>query len=98
MKRYIRTPEFSIGDVVLTGDALGYQSTVDISGDIEQFPEQLLKYVRNVYLRARAADNSPIYRVEFMTDEDHLFRENYDRFYGKVFPVLERAGFEILDD
>lgn len=50
MKRYLRTPEYRPGDVVLTGDALGYQCTIDISGNIDKFPNKLLEYVRNVFL------------------------------------------------
>lgn len=98
MKRYIRTPEYRPGDVVITGDALGYQCTIDISGDINKFPERLLEYVRNVFVLRYDEDGTPIYRVELLTDEDHLFKENYDRFYSKVYPVLERAGFAIIDD
>ena len=98
MKRYIRTPEYKPGDVVLEGDAVGYQCTIDISGDINKFPEELLEFVRRGYLHDKAADGRPIYRIELLTDEDHLFKENYDRFYGKIIPVLERAGFKIIDD
>lgn len=98
MKRYIRTPEYRPGDIVLTGDALGYQCTIDIAGNINKFPEELLEYVRNVFVHSYDDAGAPIYRVELLTDEDHLFKENYDRFYSKIYPVLERAGFTIIDD
>lgn len=97
MKRWIKRPQFRIGDIVMQGDALGYQGTFDIAGNIEDFPEELLKYVGNIYLHDVDNDNNCIYRVEFLTDEDHLFKENYDRFFNKVFKILEDNGFEIID-
>ena len=95
------SPKFALnglGDVVITGDATGYQGTIDIIGPINRFPQRLLKYIRNIYLHRFDDDGTPIYRVEYETDEDHLFQENYDRFFAKFLPPIERAGFEIIDD
>ena len=96
MKRYIRSditsPSYHPGDIVYEGHALGYQATEDIQGDIDNFPESLADYVRYIVYMG---DNT--YRVEWLTDEDHLFKENYRRFYDKVHKVLENAGFIILD-
>jgi len=96
MKRYIRSsvssPSYRPGDVVYRGEALSYQATSEIQGDIDNFPESLAEYVRNIYYKG-----DDIYKVEWLTDEDHLFEENYQRFYNKVYKVLEDAGFTILD-
>lgn len=82
----------------MTGPALGYQCTIDISGDLDNFPERLIEYVYRVFVLRYDRTGASVYRVELMTDEDHLFKENYDRFYSKICPMLERAGFTIIDD
>jgi len=96
MKRYIRIasmqPSYRSGDVVYKGNALGYQTTSEIQGDINNFPESLADYVRNIYYKG---DNT--YKVEWLTDEDHLFKENYQRFYNKVNSILEDSGFTVLE-
>ena len=93
----VTRPQFRIGDIVMRGNALGYQGTFDIAGNIENFPEELLEYVRNIYLHNIDNSNNCIYRVEFLTDEDDLFEENYDRFFNRVFRILEDNAFEIID-
>lgn len=96
MKRYIRnavsSPSYRPGDIVYRGQAFGYQATSEIQGNIDNFPESLAEYVRNIYY---IGDDT--YKVEWLTDEDHLFEENYQRFFNKVNKVLETAGFIILD-
>lgn len=96
MKRYIRSgsiqPSYHAGDIVYKGHALAYQATSEIQGNIDNFPESLAEYVRNIYY---IGDNT--YKVEWLTDEDHLFEENYRRFFDKVNRVLEDAGFTVLD-
>lgn len=86
-------PQYRSGDVVLTGDADSYQCTCKVVGDIDNFPDELLQYVRNLYYLGQASDG-PIYKIEFMTDEDHLFEENYQNFEDKVMPILEEHGFQ----
>lgn len=96
MKRYIRnsvlSPSYRPGDVVYKGHALGYQATSEIQGDIDNFPESLADYVRHILYMG-----DDIYKVEWLTDEDHLFEENYQRFYNKVYKVLEDSGFTVLN-
>ena len=96
MKRYIRSavssPSYRPGDIVYRGQALGYQATSEIQGNIDNFPGSLAEYVRNIYYKG-----DDIYKVEWLTDEDHLFEENYRRFFDKVNRVLENAGFTILN-
>ena len=96
MKRYIRSsvvsPSYRPGDIVYKGHALAYQATSEIQGDVDNFPESLADYVRNIYYKG-----DDTYKVEWCTDEDHLFEENYQRFFSKVNKVLEDAGFIILD-
>jgi len=96
MKKYIRSaaiqPSYHVGDVVYTGNALGYQTTSEIQGDINNFPESLADYVRNIYYIG-----DDVYKVEWLTDEDHLFESNYQRFFDKVYRVLEASGFTVLD-
>ena len=96
MKRYIRSavssPSYHLGDIVYKGRALGYQATSEIQGDIDNFPESLADYVRHVLYMG-----DDTYKIEWLTDEDHLFEENYQRFFNKVNKVLEAAGFIILD-
>jgi len=96
MKRYICSaiiqPSYHVGDVVYEGNALSYQATSEIQGDINNFPESFADFVRNIYYMGDA-----IYKVEWLTDEDHLFKENYQRFYNKVNRVLEDSGFTVLE-
>lgn len=99
MKIYVKSytgmlPHFRQGDIVLVGYALGYQGTFLLSGDINNFPEELAKYVRNVYF---ISDN--FYKVEFeMVDEPHCFQENYDNFFNRIEPILNNYGFEIVEE
>lgn len=82
MNRY--SPKFREGDLVLSGKAIGYQGTFLMKGDIDKFPDELEKYVRNVYYKSE-----DMYEVEFlMVDEPHLFQENYDHFYEMVDEIL----------
>lgn len=86
----VEVPEYRPGDVVYRGNAIGYQSTSEIQGDINKFPDSLADYVCNIYY---VGDNT--YKVEWLTDEDHLFEENYQRFFKKVYQVLKNCGFQI---
>lgn len=96
MKRYIKSqviqPSYRSGDVVYEGNALGYQCACKIGGDISNFPSALDDYVRNIYYLGHG-----VYRVEFDIDEPYLFKENYQNFENKVYPILEDSGFQILD-
>lgn len=96
MKKYVRSatiqPSYHVGDVVYEGNAFGYQATGEIQGDINNFPESLADYVRNIYYMG-----DDIYKVEWLTDEDHLFKENYQRFFDKVNRILEDSGFIVLE-
>lgn len=96
MKRYIRSqviqPSYRPGDIVYEGNAFGYQCTQKIRGDISNFPSILDDYVRNIYYLG-----PDTYRVEFDIDEPHLFRENYQNFENKVYPILKDNGFQLID-
>ena len=98
MKRYLRQPQFRLGDVVLKGDAIGYQGTFKMIGDISNYPESLISLTRNVYLVDYDADEEPIYKVEIHTDEDHLFKENWERFDRKVRRELSKNGLTMIED
>ena len=97
MKRYVRSsvnpPSYHIGDIVYRGNALGYQADSKIRGNIANFPESLADYVRYIYY---LGDDT--YKVEWLTDEDHLFEENYQRFWNKVNKILKSSGFKTEDD
>lgn len=74
------------------GDADGYQCTSLISGDINKFPESLAKYVHRIYY---VGDDT--YKVEWLTDADTLFEEDFENFANKISPILEANGFRDLD-
>ena len=69
MKRYIRStatePTYRSGDIVYKGNALGYQASSTIQGDISNFPDELADYVRNIYYLA-----DDVYKVEWNIDSD----------------------------
>ena len=99
MKRWIREPKFRIGDVVAQGDAFGYQGTFLMTGDINNFPEELWEHIRNIYLKDINEIGDPVYKVEFLMPDDYdLFDEDYQRFADYIAPILERSGLEMLDD
>ena len=101
MKRWIHAatiePEFKRGDIVIKGRASGYQGTFEMTGNINEFPDDLLEFVRNIYLVDFTAEGDPIYKVEYLMDEDDLFEENYRNFLNRIFKVLKDNGFEIVD-
>jgi hypothetical protein len=96
MERY--AAKYKEGDIVLTGDALGYQGTFLMTGNMNKFPEILSKYIRNICYIGKLEEEN-LFRVEFdMIDEPHLFDENYKHFFEQIDPILHDYGFKRIKD
>ena len=99
MKKYLKQPQFRIGDIVLEGGAIGYQGTFLFQGNLQKFPKRLLEYIRYVYLYDFDENNEPVYRAEFIMPYEHVFQEDYDRFETTILiPALSKAGLELVED
>ncbi len=85
---------YKVGDKVFIGDADGYQGLFLVKGDIKNLPKKLSKYIRNIYFKKEP----DIYSVEFLLpDGYHSFKEDYEKFYDMIRPILLDNGLIMLD-
>ena len=87
-------PKYRDGDVVFVGDASGYHGTFLIKGDFRNIPEELYHNIRQITKYGNL--DKPYYKVEYRIDSDHLFEEDYRKFFEYITPILEDAGIDIL--
>lgn len=89
-------PKYRDGDVVFVGDANGYHGSFLIEGDVKNIPKELYKHIHKITKYGNL--DEPYYKVEYKLDSNHLFEEDYRKFFEYIIPVLKNAGITIIDE
>jgi hypothetical protein len=87
-------PKYRDGDVVFVGDADGYHGTFLIKGDFRNIPEELYHNIRRITKYSNL--DEPYYSVEYKIDSNHLFEEDYRKFFEYIIPILKDVGIDVL--